>query len=275
MLYYDLGQLGGICTKGLTLHPRAGNPPPRVAETASGMLNSVGLQNPGIHYFLEKELPRMLTYGTRIIANIAGQETNDYVEMARLLNDTGVDAIELNLSCPNVSAGCMAIGTEPHLIREVVQACRDVTNKPLWVKLTPNVTHIAPCAKVAEQAGADAIVLINTLTGLAVDLATERPILRNNTGGLSGPAVKPIALRMVKEVYDNCDIPVVGLGGIASATDALEFMLCGASAIQVGTASLVDPGILFRLPEKMAAIAKGHGYTRLADYTGRLRLWEK
>lgn len=273
--YYDLSVLGGICTKGLTLRPRAGNPPPRVAETASGMLNAVGLQNPGIESFLEKELPRMLSYGSRIIANIAGQELCEYSELARLLDQTEVDAVELNLSCPNVSAGCLAIGSEPHLIEEVTAACREVTDKPLWVKLTPNVTHIALCAQAAERGGADAVVLINTLLGLAVDLATERPILRNNTGGLSGPAIKPVALRMVKEVYDHTDIPIVGLGGIARAEDALEFMLCGASAVQVGTASLVDPGMIFRLPGEMAEIASQYGYSRLAEYTGRLQFWER
>jgi len=273
--YYNLSKLGGICTKGLTLEERRGNPPPRVAETSSGMLNAVGLQNPGIDVFIEKILPRMLTFGCAIIANIAGNTTADYIEMVRVLNRTEVTALELNLSCPNVRVGGMSLGTDPALVSEVVTACRQLTDKPLWVKLTPNVTSILSVALAAEEAGADALVLINTLLGLAVDLKTERPVLRNNTGGLSGPAIKPVALRMVQEVYQGTSLPIVGLGGIASAEDALEFMLCGASAIQVGTASMIDPGLIFQLPEDMAELAQAFGHDSLARYTGKLQPWNK
>lgn len=271
--YYDLSGLGGICTKGLTLQPRVGNPPPRVAETAGGMLNAVGLQNPGVDVFVKDILPTMLSYDTAIIANVAGNSREDYVDMVRILESTEVTAIELNLSCPNVRAGCMSIGTEPEQIVDVVASCRAVTNKPLWVKLTPNVTSIAAVAHAAEEAGADALVLINTLLGMAVDLKTERPVLRNNTGGLSGPAVKPVALRMVYEARCHTGLPIIGLGGIASAEDALEFMLCGASAVQVGTAAMIDPDMIFHLPADMAAIAGAAGHDTLARYTGKLRPW--
>ncbi len=271
--YYDLSKLGGICTKGLTRHPRVGNPPPRIAETPSGMLNAVGLQNPGVDFFVKDILPTMLTYNTAIIANVAGNSREDYVDMVRILSATEVTVIELNLSCPNVRAGCMSIGTEPEQIIDVVASCRAVTDKPLWVKLTPNVTSIATVARAAEDAGADALVLINTLLGMAVDLTTERPVLRNNTGGLSGPAIKPVALRMVHEAYTHTNLPIVGLGGIASAEDALAFMLCGASAVQVGTASMIDPDLIFRLPRDMAAIAGAAGHGTLARYTGQLRPW--
>jgi len=271
--YYDLSDLGGICTKGLTLQPRVGNPPPRVAETVGGMLNAVGLQNPGVDVFLKEILPTMLTYDTAIIVNVAGNSREDYVEMVRILSATEITALELNLSCPNVSAGCMSIGAEPEQVLDVVASCRALTDKPLWVKLTPNVTSISTVARAAEKAGADALVLVNTLLGMAVDLKSERPLLRNNTGGLSGQAIKPIALRMVYEVYRDTKLPIVGLGGIASAEDALEFMLCGASAVQVGTASMVDPDLIFRLPEEMAAIASIAGHDNLARYTGQLRPW--
>lgn len=273
--YYDLSRLGGICTKGLTLEERCGNPPPRVAESKSGMLNAVGLQNPGVSVFVKEILPRMLTYDCAVIANIAGDTIADYMKMTEILTDTEVTALELNLSCPNVRVGGMSLGTDPDLVREVVASCRKLTNKPLWVKLTPNVTSILSVAKAAEEAGADALVLINTLLGLAVDLKTERPVLRNNTGGLSGPAIKPVALRMVQEVYWGTDLPVVGLGGIASAEDALEFMLCGASAVQVGTASMIDPDLIFKLPQEMADLAQAAGHDSLARYTGKLRPWHK
>ncbi|MGI6091205.1 MAG: dihydroorotate dehydrogenase [Saccharofermentanales bacterium] len=271
--YYDLSCLGGICTKGLTLQPRIGNPPPRVAETKSGMLNAVGLQNPGVDVFVTEILPEMLTYDTAIIVNVAGNSKEDYVEMVRILSATEVTALELNLSCPNVSAGCMSIGAEPEQVWEVVASCRAVTDKPLWVKLTPNVTSISAVARAAEEAGADALVLINTLLGMAVNLKTERPVLRNNTGGLSGPAIKPVALRMVYEAHRDTNLPIVGLGGIAAAEDALEFMLCGASAVQVGTAAMIDPDLIFRLPAEMAAIAGAAGHDNLARYTGQLLPW--
>ncbi len=271
--YYDLSKLGGICTKGLTLNPKAGNPPHRLAEVSTGMLNAVGLQNPGIEVFVAEILPQMLTYNTRIIANIAGTSNAEYIRLVEILDETRVDAIELNLSCPNVKEGCMSIGTAPLLIEQVVAACRERTDKPLWVKLTPNVTDIVSAARAAERGGADAIVLINTLLGMAVDFKKRRPVIRNNTGGYSGPGVKPVALRMVSDIYNSCNLPVVGLGGISSAQDALEFMLCGAAAVQVGTACMVDPGLPLRLADEMAEMAAEDGETSLAAYTGALKLW--
>lgn len=270
---YDLAKLGGICTTAVTLEERRGNLPPRVAEAKSGMLNAIGLQNPGVEVFVRDILPQMQDFGCEIIVNIAGRGIDDYKSVVEILARENISALELNLSCPNVSTGCMSIGTEPELVRELVRSCRDLTDKPLWVKLTPNITSIVPAAVAAEEAGADALVLINTLMGMAVDLETERPLLKNNTGGLSGPAIKPVALRMVHEAYQNVNIPIVGVGGISSAEDALEFMLCGAAAVQVGTALMVDPDLLFELADKMADIAAQAGHDNLARYTGKLNLW--
>ncbi len=271
--YQDLENLGGICSKGLTLKPRLGNPPPRVAETRCGMLNSVGLQNPGLDAFLNNELPFMQQCGCRIIANIAGHETDEYLEMCRQLNDSPVDAIELNLSCPNVKEGCMTIGSNARLIEKLVAAARQVTSKPLWAKLTPNVTSIADMAKAAEAGGADAVVMINTLLGLAIDRQTRRPILRNNTGGLSGPAIKPVALRMVAEANQAIKIPIIGVGGIMSGADALEFLIAGASAVEVGTANLINPTACQDIIAEMALIAEADQIEAVADYIGTLELW--
>lgn len=269
----DLSQLGGISSKGLTLNPRLGNDPTRVAETPSGLLNSVGLQNPGLQAFLDHELPFMKTLGTAIIANIAGHSLDENVAMAERLDDTSVDGIELNLSCPNVNQGCMAFGSSAHLIEEVVRAVRQKTKKPLWVKLTPNVTSISDMALAAEAAGADAVSLINTLLGLAIDRKTRRPVLRNNTGGLSGPAVKPVALRMVWETSKAVKIPVVGMGGITSGEDAIEFMLAGATAIQVGTANLISPTACQDIVNSMVDLAKQEQVENLGDYIGQLIPW--
>ena len=269
----DLSQLGGISSKGLTLNPRLGNDPTRVAETPSGLLNSVGLQNPGLQAFFDHELPFMKTLGTTIIANIAGHSLDENVAMAERLEDTTVDGIELNLSCPNVNQGCMAFGSSAYLIEEVVRAVRQKTKKPLWVKLTPNVTSISEMALAAEAAGADAVCLINTLLGLAIDRKTRRPVLRNNTGGLSGPAVKPVALRMVWETSKAVKIPVVGMGGITSGEDALEFMLAGATAVQVGTANLISPTACQDIINEMIALAELERVENLADYTGQLIPW--
>lgn len=271
--FMDLSQIGGISSKGLTLKPRAGNDAPRVAECPSGMLNSVGLQNPGIEYFIENELPHMLTYGCSVIANIAGHELEEYSEMAKLLDYTDIDAIELNLSCPNVSGGCMAFGSNAHMIRAVVEAVRSVTNKPLWVKLTPNVTSIAEMALAAQEAGADAVSLINTLLGLVIDIDSRRPIVRNNTGGLSGPAVRPIAVRMVNEVYNTVSIPVIGMGGIMNGRDAAEMMIAGACAVQVGTASLVKPTACIDIVSELSSWAQSSGLSRISDITGTLEKW--
>jgi dihydroorotate dehydrogenase (NAD+) catalytic subunit len=269
----DLSQLGGISSKGLTLNPRLGNDTPRVAETASGLLNSVGLQNPGLSAFITNELPFMLGLGTTIIANIAGHSLEENVAMAEQLDATDVHAIELNLSCPNVSRGCMAFGSSSSLIQEVVSRVRQSTSKPLWVKLTPNVTSISEMAMAAEASGADAVCLINTLLGLAIDRSSRRPVLRNNTGGLSGPAVKPVALRMVWDVYRAVQIPVIGMGGIMNGADALEFMIAGASAVQVGTASLIRPTACQDVVSEMSRIAEDESMQSLAQYTGILQPW--
>ncbi len=271
--WLDLSKLGGICSKGLTLLPRLGNPSPRVAETASGMLNSVGLQNPGLAAFLADELPFMRTLGCKTIANIAGHETEDYLEMCRQLEQTEVDAIELNLSCPNVKEGCMLIGSNAQMIEKLVAQARRVTTKPLWAKLTPNVTAIGDMAMAAEAGGADAVVLINTLMGMVIDRKTRRPLLRNNTGGLSGPAIKPVAIRMVAEARRVIKIPIIGAGGITNGCDALEFMIAGASAVEVGTANLIKPTACQDIITSMISLAEEDGIQVIADYVNTLTLW--
>ncbi len=238
---YPVSALGGICTKGLTIKEREGNASPRVAETPSGMLNSVGLQNPGVEYYLKTYDGWLSGIGTAVIANIAGSKLEDYVAIASRINDSNADMVELNISCPNVRSGGIAFGVQPDSVRRVTEAVKKVCVKPVITKLTPNVSCIADNAKAAEDGGADAISLINTITGMAVDYKRRRPILANNTGGLSGPCVKPIALRMVWECYNAVKIPIIGLGGITSYTDVLEFMICGARAVQVGTANISDP----------------------------------
>lgn len=239
--FFDLSRLGGIAVKGLTRLPRKGNPPPRIAETPAGILNSVGLQNPGVHAFIDDEIPFLRRYDTAIIANASGNTVEDYEEMVRILSEADVDAIELNLSCPNVKEGCMAFGSTASGITRVVSRVRKLCKKPLIVKLTPNVTDICELACAAEAAGADALSLINTLLGMAIDAKTRRPILGNVMGGLSGPAVKPVALRMVYQVSKAVKIPVIGMGGISNGTDVVEFLLAGASAVMVGTAGFVNP----------------------------------
>ncbi|NLK88935.1 MAG: dihydroorotate dehydrogenase [Clostridiaceae bacterium] len=272
-VFQDLSRIGGICSKGLTLLPRAGNATPRVAETASGMLNSVGLQNPGLQSFLANELSFMAALGCRIIINIAGNDHEEYLEMCRQLDATSIDAIELNLSCPNVREGCMLIGSNPQMIEKLVAAARQVTRKPLWAKLTPNVTSIADMARAAESGGADAVVLINTLLGMAIDRKLRRPLLRNNTGGLSGPAIKPIALRMVAETYRAIGIPIVGVGGIMDGNDVLEFMIAGAAAVEIGTASLVRPTACQDIIREIETIMELDGVSEVSQYTGTLALW--
>ncbi|MDD4096071.1 MAG: dihydroorotate dehydrogenase [Oscillospiraceae bacterium] len=273
--YIDFGDVGGICSKGLTLSPRAGNDGCRVAETPSGMLNSVGLQNPGVDYFIENDLDFMASLGTRVIVNVAGHSTDDYIRMASRLNEHAekIDVLELNLSCPNVKEGCMIIGSSPKDIRELVRNVRSVTALPLWVKLTPNVTSIADTALAAQEGGADAVVAINTLLGMAIDIRTRRPILRNNTGGLSGPAIKPVALRMVSECHRVLDIPVVGCGGAMDHKDVLEFMIAGASAVEIGTALLIHPTIPIRIAEDLRAYTETNNISELSDIVGTLELW--
>ena len=225
--YYDLSILGGMSSKGLTIKPRVGNEGVRVAETAAGMLNSVGLQNPGVDYFIEHDLDYMNNLGCGRIINVAGHSFDDYIAIVEKLAPykDKIDALEINLSCPNVKAGCMSIGSDPEQIKLIVSALRERTDLPLWIKLTPNVTDIKTMALAAQEGGADAVVLINTLLGMAVDIKTRRPILRNNTGGYSGPAVKPVALRMVSECSQVLNIPIIGCGGIMSYEDVVEFMI--------------------------------------------------
>ena len=231
--YYDISALGGIGVKGLTLKPRTGNPPPRVAETPSGMLNSVGLQNPGVESFFK--------YDTNIIVNISGNTMEEYCEMADIISDSGCHIIEMNVSCPNVKQGGVAFGTNPDTIYEITNKVKKHCKIPLVVKLSPNVTDIAEMAKAAEAGGADGLSLINTLLGMSIDIHKRRPILRNNVGGLSGPCVKPIAVRMVWQVKNAVEIPLIGMGGISTGEDAVEFMLAGASLVSVGTANFVNP----------------------------------
>lgn len=268
--FYDIGKLGGIVGKGLTLAPREGNDGVRIAETPSGILNCVGLQNPGVEYFIENELPFMKSKGAVVVANVAGSTVSDYERIVERLSETDVDMIELNISCPNVKSGGMAFGVLPSGVEEVTRAVRGKCGKPLIVKLSPNVANISDNAKAAENGGADAISLINTITGMAVDLKSRRPLLGNVTGGLSGPCVKPVALRMVRQAYKAVSVPIIGLGGIESADDALEFMLCGATAVQVGTANLHDPYAALRIAEDLTNAMKKYKITDVNELIGAL-----
>lgn len=238
---YDIGQLGGISVKGLSLLPRMGNPPSRIAETPSGMLNSVGLQNPGVESFIENDLPWLLTKNVAVIANITGTSVEQYVQMAERLAGTGVHLLEMNISCPNVHEGGVAFGVKPESVYAITKAVKAAAKQPLIVKLTPNVSDITENALAAEEAGANAISMINTLTGIAVDTNKRRMVLANNTGGLSGPAVRPVALRMVWQSAKKVHIPIIGMGGIETGEDAAAFMLCGAKAVMIGTANFTDP----------------------------------
>lgn len=239
--FYDISKLGGICSKGLTLNKKDGNAGTRIWETKSGILNSVGLQNPGVRNFIEDELPFMETLNTVIIANLGGADTEEYIEGIKLLSETSVDIIELNISCPNVKHGCLAYGTKSKDAYELVKMVKDACKKPLIVKLSPNAENITDMAVNVEKAGADAVSLINTLKGMAIDINKRKPVFENITAGFSGPAIKPVALRMVYEVSKSVQIPVIGVGGIMNSSDALEFIMAGASAIEVGTANMVDP----------------------------------
>ncbi len=268
--FYDLGKLGGIVGKGLTLEPREGNDGVRIAETASGVLNCVGLQNPGVEAFIADELPYMRTLGCAVIANAAGSVLSDYERIAERLSDTDVDMIELNISCPNVKSGGMAFGVLPKSVEEVTAAAKKHCKKPLIVKLSPNVADIADNARAAEQGGADAISLINTITGMAVDLASRRPVLGNVTGGLSGPCVKPVALRMVRQVYKAVKLPVIGIGGIMTARDVLEFILCGATAVEVGTANMCDPLASLNIVDGLEREMAKYGINDINELKGAL-----
>lgn len=268
----DLSALGGVVVKGTTLKPRAGNRPQRIVETAAGMLNSIGLENPGVDYFLAHYLPQLRELGVTTIVNLAGNTIDEYCELAERLQQPGVAALELNISCPNVEAGGMAFGTSEEAVHQVVRQVRQYTQLPLIVKLSPNVTDIARIAMVAEEAGADAISLINTLLGMAVDIRTRRPLLGNIVGGLSGPAIKPVALRMVWQVAQAVKVPVIGMGGIMTAIDAIEFLLCGASAVQIGAANFVEPTTAWRVIDGIAEYMEEQGFASVRELSGSLMI---
>ena len=271
--FVDLDKLGGVIVKGTTLHHREGNPYPRMAETPSGMLNAVGLQNKGVDYFCEKIYPTIKDYKTQMIVNVSGSAVEDYVATAERINALeNIPAIELNISCPNVKQGGMAFGVTAKGAAEVVSAVRKVYDKTLIVKLSPNVTDITEIARAAEAAGADSVSLINTLLGMAIDAERRRPVLSTVTGGMSGPAVKPIALRMVWQVAKAVNIPVVGLGGITNATDAIEFLLAGASAIEVGTANFMDPAVTGKIVDGINDYLDRHGFASVKDIIGALEV---
>ena len=263
--FVDLGRIGGIIVKGTTLHPREGNPYPRMAETPQGMLNAVGLQNKGVHYFVEHIYPRIKDIGTNMIVNVSGSAIEDYAETASIIDGLDkIPAIELNISCPNVKQGGMAFG--------VTARVRKVYHKTLIVKLSPNVTDITEIARAAEAGGADSVSLINTLLGMAIDAERRRPLLSTITGGMSGAAVKPIALRMVWQVSRAVQIPVIGLGGIMNARDAVEFLLAGASAIQIGTANFIDPCVTVRVAEGINDYLDRHGFKSVSEIVGALEV---
>ncbi len=270
---FPLSELGGIATKGTTITRRNGNPSPRIAETPSGMLNSVGLQNPGIDYFIETELPNLMTKDTVIIANIAGSTVEECVTIAEKLDKTDVHMIELNISCPNVKQGGAAFGTSCASAENITAEVRKATKKPLIVKLSPNVTSIADIAKSVESAGADAVSLINTLLGMRIDINTQRPILKNNVGGLSGSAVFPIAVRMVWQTANAVKIPVIGMGGVSSGKDAIELMMAGASAVQVGAAIFTDPFAPVKIINEMNEWLDSKNIKSVREIIGSVKPW--
>jgi len=273
--FLDLNEVGAIVTKTVTLEPRVGNPPPRVVETPSGMLNSIGLENKGIDHFIKEYLPSLRKLKTRVVVSIAGSGKKEFVACAEKLSGKNEpDAIELNLSCPNVVHGetkYSLVAQDPRATKKIVSAVRKVTGCALIAKLSPNVTDITAIARAAEEAGADAISLVNTYQAMAVDAEEMKPVLGNVVGGLSGPAIKPMALKTVRDVYNNIKIPVVGIGGIMTGTDVAEFMLCGARAVQVGTANLADPAAYKRILEEFKAYLAAKGIQRVSDLVGALR----
>lgn len=270
---YDISRLGGISCKGTTLNPRPGNPAPRIAETPSGILNSVGLQNPGVDGFLRDDMPFLEKQDTVVIANIAGSQIEDYVETVRRLQGSAVDMIELNISCPNVKEGGASFGTSAASVENITKQVKAVAEQPLIIKLTPNVTDITEMAAAAEAGGADAVSLINTITGMKIDIETRRPILKNNTGGMSGAAVFPVALRMVWQVAGRVHIPVIGLGGITKWQDAVEMLLAGATAVQIGTANFTDAYTPLKVIAGLEEYLDAHGEQSVTDIIGRVQPW--
>ena len=271
--FVDLNRLGAIVVKGLSLEPSKGNPPPRIVETPCGMLNAIGLENVGIDAFIASKLPFLKPLAVLVVANIYGTGIDQYARLAERIDTIdGIDGVEVNISCPNVKAGGVAFGVDPLAAGEVVRAVRACTAKPVIVKLTPNVTDIAAVAKAAAAAGASALSLINTITGMAVDVDTRRPKLANITGGLSGPAIKPVALRMVWQVCRVVDIPVIGIGGIMTAGDALEFLITGATAVQVGTANFVNPRATIDILQGIESFLEKHGIADITELIGSLQI---
>jgi len=269
----DLASLGGVAVKGLFLSEREGHPPPRIVETPAGMLNAIGLQGIGVRRFVSEQLPELRARGATVIVNVCGTTLDEYVEVSRILSDAeGVGAIELNISCPNIKEGGIQFGCSLHGTFDVVNAVRKVTALPLIPKLTPNVTDVASFARAAEEAGADAVSLVNTFLAMAIDVETRRPKISNVVGGLSGPAIRPIAVRMVYECHQTVKIPVVGMGGIADARDAIEFMLAGASAVQVGTANFVDPFIWPKLIDGLTGYMTRHEFKRASELVGAVNV---
>lgn len=273
--YLNLNDLGGIMVKGLTLQERKGNPVPRVAETPMGMLNSVGLQNPGVQYFIKNELPFIKKYDTKVIANINGNTIEEYCEIADILSKTSVDSLELNISCPNVKEGGVSFGRDPEMVYKVTKKVREYADKHLIVKLSPNVTDIKEVAAAAEKAGADCISLINTLIGMAIDIDRETTILARGMGGLSGPAIKPVAVRMVYEVFNTVSIPVIGMGGIMDYKDAIEFLLAGASAVSIGTGNLINPTVSMEILQGIEEHLEDKGYKSIEDIKGKVKIPSK
>ncbi|MDM8143515.1 dihydroorotate dehydrogenase [Megamonas hypermegale] len=270
--FLDVNEIGAIVTKGVTPLPRSGNPGVRIAETPSGMLNCIGLENPGVEVFINEILPEIKKYDTAVIVNISAGTVEEYAKMAYLLDIDGVDALEVNISCPNVKEGGIVFGTDPKAAAAVTHAVKTHTSKTVIVKLSPNVTDIVAMAKAVEEAGADAISMINTLTGMVIDINTRKPLLGNITGGLSGPAVKPIAVRMVWQVAKAVNIPIIGMGGITCAEDAVEFMLAGASAVAVGAYNFVEPSALKNIADGIGEYMKKHGVEDVNELVGGLKL---
>ena len=266
--YVDLNRLGAVTTKGVANIPWTGNPTPRVAETYGGMMNAVGLQNPGIDLFCERDIPFLRQYDTKIIVNVCGKSTEDYCEVVERLASEDVDMLEINISCPNVKEGGIAFGQDPKAAEEITKAVKKYAKQPVIMKLSPNVTSIAEMAKAAEAGGADAISLINTLTGMKVDINRKAFVLANKTGGVSGPAIHPIAVRMVYEAANAVQVPIIGMGGIASAEDAIEMLLVGASAVSVGTANFHDPAVTMKVAGGIESYMKRHGFEHVSDMVG-------
>jgi len=271
--YYSLSDIGAITTKGLSLAPRDGNKTPRVAETPSGMLNAIGLQNPGVDYFIEHELPHLKQYDTKIIANIFGNTIDEYCEVTRILSDTEIDMIEMNISCPNVKEGGVHFGTDTKMVENITSNIKKVSKKPVIVKLSPNVTDISEIAKAAEYGGADALSLINTLLGMRIDINTRRPVIKNNVGGLSGAAIKPVAVRMVWQIRKAVKLPIIGMGGIINGSDAVEFILAGANAVAVGTASFNNPYAVIKVRDEITKYMANNGVYSIKEMSGAVEAW--